>query len=157
MYCFLVSSQVTFWIVFLFTWGARKFFYNIFVCFEEGVLVHEFYMGFKHTIIDCCDVKHTIVDCCWGQAYHYWLLWGKAYIHPKNIWSFMWMTKALDRVRAGGWAWRPGLPAECREALQLDGPPWTGTELMVEPKQADDCVEWQVKWETRQLVVPDIG
>ena len=64
----------------------------------------------------------------------------------------MWMTTALDRVRAGGWAWRPGLPAECREALQLDGPPWTGTELMVESKQADDCVEWQVKWETRQLV-----
>ena len=64
MYCLLVSSQVTFWIVFLFTLGARKFFYNIFVCFEEGVLVHEFYMAFKHTIIDCREVKHTIVDCC---------------------------------------------------------------------------------------------
>ena len=125
MCCLLVSSQVTLLIEFL----SHEVLGNYFAkssCFEEGF------------------------PCVLYGFLQFWEEKLGVHIHPKSTEGFMWMTTALGRVRAGGWAWRTGLLAECceagqlLEAFQLVGLPWTGSELVVEPKQGDDCVQWQV-------------
>ena len=61
-----------------------------------------------------------------------------------GAWSLLVERFGFDchsKVRTGGWTWKPGLLAECckerylLETFQLDGSPWIGSELVVEPEQ----------------------
>ena len=89
-----------------------------------------------------------------------WVLWSRAAFvnHPSDLgwrrsspwcwnlgaWSLLVERFGFDchsKVRTGGWTWKPGLLAECckerylLETFQLDGSPWIGSELVVEPEQ----------------------